>query len=183
VVIRHHTDPENRGAGAYQLLTPYTHGVPHEDCEGPSAVTRANLLLPPGRKAPETRPHRESNRVPREMQCILHLGHGGLMWSMTLFEYPPPPRPPFSIPHSSCTNPATSTPFYPLLCPTGPSRAGCAWCCAPTPPCAIRSCGSCLAFRTRQGGLCLPPATCPPAAPRPSSPLTLWSPLQVCLLV
>jgi hypothetical protein len=56
VVIRLHTDPENRGTGAYQLLTPYTHGVPHVDCEGPSAVTRTNLLLPPGRKAPETRP-------------------------------------------------------------------------------------------------------------------------------
>jgi hypothetical protein len=54
VVIRLHTDPENRGTGAYQLLTPYTHGVPHVDCEGPSAVTRTNLLLPPGRKAPET---------------------------------------------------------------------------------------------------------------------------------
>jgi hypothetical protein len=50
VVIRLHTDPENRGTGAYQLLTPYTHGVPHVDCEGPSAVTRTNLLLPPGRK-------------------------------------------------------------------------------------------------------------------------------------
>ena len=60
MVIRLHTDPENRGTGAYQLLTPYTHGVPHVDCEGPSAVTRTNLLLPPGRKAPETRPHRES---------------------------------------------------------------------------------------------------------------------------
>jgi hypothetical protein len=42
VVIRLHTDPENRGTGAYQLLTPYTHGVPHVDCEGPSAVTRTN---------------------------------------------------------------------------------------------------------------------------------------------
>ena len=45
MVIRLHTDPENRGTGAYQLLTPYTHGVPHVDCEGPSAVTRTNLLL------------------------------------------------------------------------------------------------------------------------------------------
>ena len=40
VVIRLHTDPENRGTGAYQLLTPYTHGVPHVDCEGLSAVTQ-----------------------------------------------------------------------------------------------------------------------------------------------
>jgi hypothetical protein len=48
LVIRLHTDPENRGTGAYQLLTLYTHGVPHVDCEGPSAVTRTNLLLPPG---------------------------------------------------------------------------------------------------------------------------------------
>jgi hypothetical protein len=45
VVIRLHTDPENWGTGAYQLLTPYTHGVPHVDCEGPSAVTRTNPLL------------------------------------------------------------------------------------------------------------------------------------------
>jgi hypothetical protein len=36
VVIRLHTDPENRGTGAYQLLIPYTHGVPHVDCDGPS---------------------------------------------------------------------------------------------------------------------------------------------------
>jgi hypothetical protein len=34
-VIRLHTDPKNRGTGAYLLLTPYTHGVPHVDCEGP----------------------------------------------------------------------------------------------------------------------------------------------------
>jgi hypothetical protein len=69
VVIRLHTDAENRGTGAYQLLTPYKHGVPHVDCEGPSAVTRTNLLLPPGRKAPETRPHREPNRV------VTHTAH------------------------------------------------------------------------------------------------------------
>jgi hypothetical protein len=37
-VICLHTDPENRGTGAYLLLTPYTHGVPHVDCEGPCAV-------------------------------------------------------------------------------------------------------------------------------------------------
>jgi hypothetical protein len=49
-VIRLHTDPEIRGTGAYLLLTPYTHGAPHVDCEGPCAVTRTNLLLPPGRK-------------------------------------------------------------------------------------------------------------------------------------
>ena len=41
------TDPENRGGGAYQLLTPYTQGVPHVDCGGPSAVTGTNLLLLP----------------------------------------------------------------------------------------------------------------------------------------
>jgi hypothetical protein len=69
-----------QGQGPYLLLTPYTHGVPHVDCEGPCAVTRTNPLLPPGRKALETCPHQESNRVPREMQrCTLHLGHGGLM--------------------------------------------------------------------------------------------------------
>jgi hypothetical protein len=45
VVIRLHTDPENQGTGAYQLLTPYTHGVPHVDCEGPSAVTRTNQIM------------------------------------------------------------------------------------------------------------------------------------------
>jgi hypothetical protein len=69
-----------QGQGPYLLLTPYTHGVPHVDCEGPCAVTRTNPLLPPGRKALETCPHQESNRVPREMQrCTLHLGHGGLI--------------------------------------------------------------------------------------------------------
>jgi hypothetical protein len=69
-----------QGQGPYLLLTPYTHGVPHVDCEGPCAVTRTNPLLPPGRKALETCPHQESNRVPREMQrCTLHLGHGGLL--------------------------------------------------------------------------------------------------------
>jgi hypothetical protein len=67
-----------QGQGPYLLLTPYTHGVPHVDCEGPCAVTRTNLLLPPGRKALGTCPHQESNRVPREMQrCTLDLGHGG----------------------------------------------------------------------------------------------------------
>jgi hypothetical protein len=39
-----------QGQGPYLLLTPYTHGVPHVDCEGPCAVTRTNPLLPPGRK-------------------------------------------------------------------------------------------------------------------------------------
>jgi hypothetical protein len=53
-----------QGQGPYLLLTPYTHGVPHVDCEGPCAVTRTNPLLPPGRKALETCPHQESNRVP-----------------------------------------------------------------------------------------------------------------------
>jgi hypothetical protein len=52
------------GQGPYLLLTPYTHGVPHVDCEGPCDVTRTNPLLPPGRKALETCPHQESNRVP-----------------------------------------------------------------------------------------------------------------------
>jgi hypothetical protein len=46
-VIRLQTDPENQGTGAYLLLTPYTHGVPHVDCEGPCAATRTSLLLPP----------------------------------------------------------------------------------------------------------------------------------------
>jgi len=36
-------------------------------------VTRTNPLLPPGRKAPETCPHQESNRVPREMQRFVLL--------------------------------------------------------------------------------------------------------------
>jgi hypothetical protein len=67
VVIRLHTDPENRGTGAYQLLTPYTHGVPHVDCEGPSAVTRTSLLLPPGRKTPE--PARIGNRTVYLEKC------------------------------------------------------------------------------------------------------------------
>jgi hypothetical protein len=68
-----------QGQGPYLLLTPYTHGVPHVDCEGPCAVTRTNPLLPPGRKALETCPHQESKCVPREMErCTLHLGHGGL---------------------------------------------------------------------------------------------------------
>jgi hypothetical protein len=67
-----------QGQGPYLLLTSYTHGVPHVDCEGPCAVTRTNPLLPSGRKALDTCPHQESNRVPREMQrCTLHLGHGG----------------------------------------------------------------------------------------------------------
>jgi hypothetical protein len=43
MVIRLHTDPENRGTGAYQLLTPYTHGVPYVDCEGPSAVNQTSV--------------------------------------------------------------------------------------------------------------------------------------------
>jgi hypothetical protein len=73
-----HFQGQSQGQGPYLLLTPYTHGVPHVDCEGPCAVTRTNPLLPPGGKAPETCPHQESNRVPREMQrCTLHLGHGG----------------------------------------------------------------------------------------------------------
>jgi hypothetical protein len=45
-----------QGQGPYLLLTPYTHGVPHADCESPCAVTRTNALLPPGRKALETCP-------------------------------------------------------------------------------------------------------------------------------
>jgi hypothetical protein len=53
-----------QGQGPYLLLTPYTHGVPYMDCEGPCDVTRTNPLLPPGRKALETCPHQESNRVP-----------------------------------------------------------------------------------------------------------------------
>jgi hypothetical protein len=66
------------GQGPYLLFTPYTHGVPHVDCEGPCAVTQTNPLLPPGRKALETCRHQQRNRVPREMQrCSLHLGHGG----------------------------------------------------------------------------------------------------------
>mgnify|MGYP001807282360 CR=1 FL=1 len=70
VVIGLHTDPENRGTGAYQLLTLYTHGVPHVDCEGPNAVTRTNLLLPPGRKALKTHPHWESNRALQFHACM-----------------------------------------------------------------------------------------------------------------
>jgi hypothetical protein len=74
-----HFQGQSQGQGPYLLLTPYTHGVPHVDCEGPCAVTRTNPLLPPGGKALETCPHQESNCVPREMQrCTLHLGHGGL---------------------------------------------------------------------------------------------------------
>jgi len=52
-------------------------------------VTRTNPLLPPGRKAPETCPHQESNRVPREMQqCNCCGNHGGLQllgWSPTVW--------------------------------------------------------------------------------------------------
>ena len=44
-------------------------GVPHVDCEGPCAVTQTNPLLPPGRKAPETCLHQESNRVPRVLSA------------------------------------------------------------------------------------------------------------------
>jgi hypothetical protein len=43
VVIRLHTEHENQCTGAYQLLTPYTHGVPHVDCAAPVlSVTRTN---------------------------------------------------------------------------------------------------------------------------------------------
>jgi hypothetical protein len=45
-----------------------THGVPHVHCEDPCVVTPPNLLLPSERKALETCPHQELNRVPREMQ-------------------------------------------------------------------------------------------------------------------
>jgi hypothetical protein len=61
--LTHFQGDLTQGQGPYLLLTPYTHGVPHVDCEGPCAVTRTNLLLPPGRKAPETCPHQELNRV------------------------------------------------------------------------------------------------------------------------
>jgi hypothetical protein len=47
-----HFQGQSQGQGPYLLLTPYTHGVPHVDCEGPCAVTRTNPLLPPGGKAP-----------------------------------------------------------------------------------------------------------------------------------
>jgi hypothetical protein len=53
VVICLNTHPENQGRGAYQLLTPCTHGVPHVDCEGPGAVTRTNAgweLVPQDRQ-------------------------------------------------------------------------------------------------------------------------------------
>jgi hypothetical protein len=49
-----HFQGQSQGQGPYLLLTLYTHGVPHVDCEGPCAVTRTNPLLPPGGKAPET---------------------------------------------------------------------------------------------------------------------------------
>jgi hypothetical protein len=35
-----HFQGQSQGQGPYLLLTPYTHGVPHVDCEGPCAVTR-----------------------------------------------------------------------------------------------------------------------------------------------
>jgi hypothetical protein len=34
------TQGQSQGQGPHLLLTPYTHGVPHVDCEGPCAVTR-----------------------------------------------------------------------------------------------------------------------------------------------
>jgi hypothetical protein len=55
-----------RGQGPYLLLTAYTHGVPHMDCEGPCAVTRTNPLLPVAEgmqdmglslRSPASRPH------------------------------------------------------------------------------------------------------------------------------
>ena len=46
VVIHLHTDPENQGTGASQLLTPYTHGVPHVDCQAEwYCCTRMWLLM------------------------------------------------------------------------------------------------------------------------------------------
>jgi hypothetical protein len=39
-----HFQGQSQGQGPYLLLTPYTHGVPHVDCEGPCAVTRTNPL-------------------------------------------------------------------------------------------------------------------------------------------
>jgi hypothetical protein len=33
-----HFQGQSQGQGPYLLLTPYTHGVPHVDCEGPCAV-------------------------------------------------------------------------------------------------------------------------------------------------
>jgi hypothetical protein len=37
-----HFQGQSQGQGPCLLLTPYTHGVPHVDCEGPCAVTRTN---------------------------------------------------------------------------------------------------------------------------------------------
>jgi hypothetical protein len=39
-----HFQGQSQRQGPY-LLTPYTHGVPHVDCEGPCALTRTNPLL------------------------------------------------------------------------------------------------------------------------------------------
>jgi hypothetical protein len=40
-----HFQGQSQGQGPYLLLTPYTHGVPHVDCEGPCAVTRTNPIM------------------------------------------------------------------------------------------------------------------------------------------
>jgi hypothetical protein len=44
--LTHFQGDLTQGQGPYLLLTPYTHGVPHVDCEGPCAVTRTIFLLP-----------------------------------------------------------------------------------------------------------------------------------------
>jgi hypothetical protein len=78
--LTHFQGDLTQGQGPYLLLTPYTHGVPHVDCEGPWCCDPNQSPAATRRKAPETCPHQGSNRVPREMQqCTLHLGHGGLL--------------------------------------------------------------------------------------------------------
>jgi hypothetical protein len=78
-----HFQGQSQGQGPYLLLTPYTHGVPHVDCEGPCAVTRTNPLLPPGGKAPETCPHQESNRMSNVIDTSSNM-QGGARWCKVL---------------------------------------------------------------------------------------------------
>jgi hypothetical protein len=65
-----HFQGQSQGQGPYLLLTPYTHGVPHVDCEGPCVVTRTKPLLPPGGKAPKTCPHQDRTVYLEECFCL-----------------------------------------------------------------------------------------------------------------
>jgi hypothetical protein len=43
-----HFQGQSQGQGPYLLLTPYTHGVPHVDCEGPCAVAKGSCITGSG---------------------------------------------------------------------------------------------------------------------------------------